>query len=112
LTSPFESISERIRRTHRDFYAAHAAALGLHQYDGALSDLSALSIRSRVADVEGQRASPEAVPFGSLSDDDRFDHAVLAANLKRELLDYTELRVHATNPEAMLWQIDPSPYIL
>ncbi len=112
MTSPFESISERILRSHRDFYAAHAAALGLHQYDGGLSDLSALSIRSRVADVEGQRASPEAVPFGSLSDDDRFDHAVLAANLKRELLDYTELRVHATNPEAMLWHIDPSPYIL
>lgn len=112
MDSTFKTVSERILKSYWDFYPALASSLGLHQYDGRLSNLSDSAIASRVAEATNHLASLKAIPADTLGADERFDLTILEVNLRREVLDYTELRIHEMNPEAMVWHIDPSPYIL
>ena len=88
-----------------------ASRLGLHEYDGRLPSVSARAIAARTGQVRDGLAALESIDTTALSARSYYDHRILTGNLRRELLELTELRWHETNPMEMLWHIDMSAYI-
>ena len=107
----FDATSERILSETWDHYPSMASRLGLHEYDGRLPSVSARAIAARTGQVRNGLAALESIDTTALSARSYYDHRILTGNLRRELLELTELRWHETNPMEMLWHIDMSAYI-
>ena len=107
----FDATSERILSETWDHYPSMASRLGLHEYDGRLPSVSARAIAARTGQVRDGLAALESIDTTALSARSYYDHRILTGNLRRELLELTELRWHETNPMEMLWHIDMSAYI-
>ena len=65
----------------------------------------------RISELRQGLASLENIDTSALSVRSYFDHKILSAALKKELLELTELRWHENNPLEMLWHIDMSGYV-
>ena len=107
----FDATSERILSETWEHYPSMASRLGLHEYDGRLPSVSARAIAARTGQVRNGLAALESIDTTALSARSYYDHRILTGNLRRELLELTELRWHETNPMEMLWHIDMSAYI-
>ncbi|MYC06920.1 MAG: DUF885 domain-containing protein [Chloroflexi bacterium] len=107
----FDATSDRILSETWEHYPSMASRLGLHEYDGRLPSVSARAIAARTGQVRNGLAALESIDTTALSARSYYDHRILTDNLRRELLELTELRWHETNPMEMLWHIDMSAYI-
>ncbi|MCY3637580.1 MAG: DUF885 domain-containing protein [Chloroflexi bacterium] len=107
----FDATSERILSETWEHYPSMASRLGLHEYDGRLPSVSARAIAARTGQVRNGLAALESIDTTALSARSYYDHRILTDNLRRELLELTELRWHETNPMEMMWHIDMSAYI-
>ena len=107
----FYATSERVLSETWEHYPSMASRLGLHEYDGRLPSVSARAIAARTDRVRNGLAALESIDTTALSASSYYDHRILTGNLRRELLELTELRWHETNPIEMLWHIDMSAYI-
>ena len=86
-------------------------ALGYHQYDGKMTDLSRASIaaelarlesfRLRLVDLDGKLLSPEA----------RFDCQILRGAVEREIFSFKSLKVYTQNPMTYAGALDVNIYI-
>ena len=89
-----------------------ASRLGLHEYDGRLPSISMRAMAKRAgqnqagAGIAGEHRHRRALSVRSY-----YDHRLLKAALRKELLELTELRWHEFNPMEMLWHIDLSGYV-
>ena len=107
----FEAAAENILGQAWEHYPATASRLGLHQYDGRLPSISIAAMAKRISELRQGLASLENIDTSALSVRSYFDHKILSAALKKELLELTELRWHENNPLEMLWHIDVSGYV-
>ena len=81
-------------------------ALGYHQYDGKLTDLSRASLaaelarlesfRQRLVDLDGKLLSPEA----------RFDCQILRGAVEREIFSFKGLKAYTQNPMTYAGALD------
>ncbi|MGO8697014.1 MAG: DUF885 domain-containing protein [Limisphaerales bacterium] len=86
-------------------------ALGYHQYDGKLTDLSRASLaaelarlesfRQRLVDLDGKLLSPEA----------RFDCQILRGAVEREIFSFKGLKAYTQNPMTYAGALDVNIYI-
>ena len=107
----FNSVAEKILQNTWEFYPNLASALGLHQYDGRLPDISRTALTHRQQELQKDVQTLEQVDLSALSRQNFFDHRLLVSRLKKELFDLTELKSHETNPMEMMWHIELSNYI-
>jgi hypothetical protein len=89
-----------------------AVGLGLHGYDGRVSEWSAESIEQRLAWLRSTRAALEAVPAAGLSDMARAERATLIHLLARELFPIESLRAPWRNPVFYLRQLNLDAYVV
>ena len=80
----FEYAVEDILPATWEFYPNLASGLGLHEYDGRLSDISGASLARRSRQLRDALDSLEAIDPAGLSRQDSFDHRMLTAALKRD----------------------------
>ena len=107
----FKTAVDTILRSTWETYPNLASTLGLHDYDGRLSDISPSAIARRVSELERGLDSLRSIDASALDRGDRFDHRMLTATVSKELFELTQLRSHETNPMEMLWHIELSNYI-
>jgi uncharacterized protein (DUF885 family) len=107
----FGALVEDILRSNWDFYPNQASALGLHEYDGRLSDVSKDALARRAKALEAQIESLEQVDTSRLSRQNRFDYCLLLSALRKEHFELAELRVYELNPIQTLWHVELSHYI-
>lgn len=107
----FEDAAEEILQATWEQYPSTASGMGLHQYDGRLPDLTRRALAGRASEIERGIAALERIDITALSATNYYDHHILAAALRKELLELTELRWHETNPMELLWHIELSGYI-
>jgi uncharacterized protein (DUF885 family) len=81
---------------------SQATAVGLHQYDDRLEDLSAAAYAKRAQTLHALQERLDALRAGKLAPEDALDAEVLDAQIKAEL---QELEVVGS------WKKDPQPYI-
>ena len=77
-------------------------AVGLHQFDDKIEDLSKPQIEARIVEVKGLLGRLTAINRAELSFDNAIDAAVLEGQMNAELLDSEALRT---------WQANPTNYI-
>ena len=107
----FESAVEEVLRATWEFYPHLVSGLGLHEYDGRLSDISGSSLARRSRELGDALDSFAAIDPAHLTRQGSFDHRMLAAALRKELFELTELKLHETNPMEMLWHVELSGYV-
>src|SRR5471032_613613 len=88
-----------------DYYSAlfafaptQGTEVGLHQFDGAIDDLSAARIAARVAALEQLLSRFGLLERGALSLDDSVDSEALQLAIRAELFDLTQIRGWERNP--------------
>lgn len=107
----FDAASERILNETWEHYPSMASRLGLHEYDGRLPSISMRAMAKRAGQIRQGLESLENIDTAALSVRSYYDHRLLKAALRKELLELTELRWHEFNPMEMLWHIDLSGYV-
>lgn len=107
----FEDAAERILQATWEQYPSTASGMGLHKYDGRLPDLTRRALAGRAREIERGIEALERIDITALSATNYYDHHILAAALRKESLELTELRWHETNPMELLWHIELSGYI-
>ena len=107
----FKDAMEQVLVTTWQHRPSLASRLGLHEYDGRLPSVSQPALARRVSELRLGLASLENIDTTALSVASYYDHRMLTAALRKELLELNELRHHETNPLEMLGNIDMSGYI-
>ena len=107
----FAATVETVLKDMWEFYPSLASGLGLHDYDGRLSDISAGAMARRVSDLKPAIESLEAIDASALETQGRFDLRILTSALRKELFELTEIKAHETNPMDMLGHIELSNYV-
>ena len=107
----FDAASERILAETWEHYPSMASRLGLHEYDGRLPSISMTAMAKRASQLRQGLELLENIDTAALSVRGYYDHRILTAALRKELLELTELRWHEFNPMEMLWHIDLSGYV-
>ena len=107
----FDAASERILAETWEHYPSMASRLGLHEYDGRLPSVSMRAMAKRASQLRQGLELLENIDTAALSVRGYYDHRILTAALRKELLELTELRWHEFNPMEMLWHIDMSGYV-
>ncbi len=80
------------------FRPSDGTAVGLHQYDGRLEDLSKERFEGRIVELKSQLGRLAAIDRPKLPFDDGIDAEVLEGQIRGELLDLDTLRAWESNP--------------
>ena len=85
--------------------------LGLHEYDGKVTDYSPASLHAelarlksfddRLGQMDGHQLSPQAF----------YDYRILRGAIKREIFSFNEMRIYSDNPMTYAGALDVSIYI-
>ena len=86
-------------------------ALGLHEYDGKISDFSRASLDAELARLKRFDQQLAAFDTKSLSSQTYFDFRVLQTAIKSELFNFDETESYAKNPMTYAGAIDVNIYI-
>jgi len=86
-------------------------ALGYHQYDGKMTDLSRASIAAELARLEACEKRLVALDGRLLSPEAHFDCQILRAAVEREILSFKGLKVYTQNPMTYAGALDVNIYI-
>lgn len=89
-----------------------ATDLGLHQYDGRLEDYSRAGVDSLVASARGFRTRLEAVDPATLSSARQLDREFVIHALDSRILQATEIKGWAKDPDSYSSGITNSAYVL
>ena len=80
------------------FTPSAGTAVGLHQYDHKLEDMSAAAFARRQTTLERQLAELQTLRRGQLDKDDSIDAEVVDGLLRAELLELAKIRSWTINP--------------
>ena len=107
----FQRLSGQILDQRWAFYPTQASKLGLHQYDGALPDLSQGAVARRLKEISHCLERLGAIDQRRLPAQERTDYTLLDLAMRKEHFDLAELRVLQTNPMRQLGYLDVTNYI-
>jgi uncharacterized protein (DUF885 family) len=86
-------------------------ALGLHRYDGRLTDYSRESIAAELARLKAAEGALNALATNRLSNAAFYDYRILRASIQREIFAFEQLKVYTRNPMTYASVLDVSVYI-
>lgn len=108
--APFSALSSEYLRSLYEYSPGTAQYLGLHEYDGKLSDPSPEARAERVRRLQEFRARLEEYDAASLSDPELLDYELIRAHIEFELYELEQLRDFEWNPLAYMFPTDVSNY--
>jgi uncharacterized protein (DUF885 family) len=86
-------------------------ALGYHQYDGKMSDLSQASLAAEQERLESFAKRLAQLDDKLLSDQARFDCQILRGAVEREIFSFAGLKIYTQNPMTYAGALDVNIYI-
>jgi uncharacterized protein (DUF885 family) len=108
----FNALEEEIVRTFFELQPEYAVFLGLHEYDGRLSDLSSAATDRWTVRARSLLERLTKVPVAELSESRRFDWLLLELLLESPLFDLHEIHELDRNPMLYVSQISLTPYMV
>lgn len=90
---------------------ATGTSLGLHDYDGKITDYSRSSLRKEHTRLQRFDRELAAIPTASLSPRNFHDYQVLRASIANELFGFDEMRGYERNPMTYAGVFDVTTYI-
>ena len=110
--SAFQELTQRLVQEFWNFYPTSGARIGRHEYDGRLPDLSPVSLRRRVEQLEQTMAFLDAAGSGGGNPDDWLSLQLLKLFFKREHFSLTELKPLENNPMRQVGYLNVGGYLL
>lgn len=107
----FALLSEEFISGYLAWRPATGTALGLHEYDGRLTDLSHASLLNEVARLKLFDQKLALLPASSLSPKSLHDYRVLRAGIANELFTFEALQSYTRNPMTYAGVLDVNIYI-
>jgi uncharacterized protein (DUF885 family) len=107
----FKKLSEEYLKGYFDWRPGYGVYLGLHEYDGKITDYSKASIAAEVARLKDYDAKLAALDSASLSIKTYYDWKMLGSSIKNELFSFEDLKVYTKNPMTYAGAVDVNIYI-
>jgi len=85
--------------------------LGLHQYDGKVTDFSQASLNAELARLKTFERRLGALATTDLSPEDSYDYRILRGAIKREIFGFEQMQIYSRNPMTYAGVLDVSIYI-
>src|SRR5499427_201700 len=107
----FEGVAEEYVKTYLAAHPLQGTALGLHEYDGKISDYSRLALDAELSRL--RRFDDRLAKFdpGKLSPRQSVDLRMLQAAVKRDLFEMQDMSVFERNPMVYARAVDVNAYI-
>lgn len=105
-----DTLQSRYLSGRTAFYPNAAAAAGLHQFDGGLTDLSVGAVEPRVAELQALALALAALPPPPFDSADYLVHQGLQAAIGEERYRFETRRVHRTDPLAFTRHLSVGAY--
>src|ERR1051326_3458796 len=86
-------------------------ALGFHEYDGKVTDLSRPSLDAELARLKSFDQRLAALDTKSISPRAAYDYHILQNSIRREIFGFQQMRVHSQNPMTYTGTLDVNIYI-
>jgi uncharacterized protein (DUF885 family) len=107
----FQRAANEYLKGHLAWRPASGMALGLHEYDGRITDLSRASLdaelrRLKQSDAKLARLSPK-----KLTPEAAFDYRLLQANIRAEIFGFEQVESFTRNPMTYAQAIDLTQYV-
>lgn len=106
----FKKLSEDYIKGYLDWRPQAGTALGFHQYDGKIFDLSKASIAKELARLKDYEAKMTAVDTTSLSEQAFMDYRILRSAIKSEIFSFEDTK-DFKNPMTYAGAFDVSIYV-
>ena len=90
---------------------AEGVSLGLHQYDGRVTDFSRRSLDGELARLKGAERKLAAIPIGKLSPRAACDYRLLQATIRKALFIFEDQKSYTHNPMTYAGVLDVNIYI-
>lgn len=107
----FDKLSEDYIKGYLDWRPQSGVALGLHEYDGKLSNLGKASMAAEITRLKEYDQKLSTIDSASLSTKKYYDLKILKASIKNELYNFEDLKVYSKNPMTYAGSIDVNIYI-
>lgn len=107
----FEKLSQDYLKGYLDWRPQSGVALGLHEYDGKITDYNKASIDAEIARLKDYDKKFSAIDSASLSTKEYYDWKLLCSNIKNELFSFEDLKVFNKNPMTYAGAIDVNIYV-
>jgi len=107
----FDSMTARYLKGYLDWRPQAAVALGLHEYDGKVSDFSKGSLDNELARLKSFDQKLNSVDTASLSQKMFFDYRILRMAVKNDISNFEDLHVYTANPMIYAGLVDVNTYL-
>ncbi len=111
LNSEFEKLADEYINEYLAWRPQQGTSLGLHQYDGKLSDLSAPSIQAEVARLKKYETILDAMDPSALNSKNNLDYKILLNSVRKELFSFEDMNSYFRNPMTYAGVLDVNIYI-
>lgn len=109
--SDFQKLSEEYLNGYLAWRPQFGVRLGLHEYDGKITDYSKASIAAEIARLNEFGKKLSAIDSASLSTKKYYDWKILSSSIKNELFYFEDLKIYEKNPMSYAGAIDVNIYI-
>jgi uncharacterized protein (DUF885 family) len=94
----FQKLSEEFLEGYISWRPQYGVFLGLHEYDGKISDFSKTSIDAELSRLKVFEKKFTQIDTGTLSSNMMFDHRIFLNAIRNEILNFEDLQVFKYNP--------------
>lgn len=107
----FQKLADEYLAGHLAWRPAMGMALGLHQYDGRITDLSRVSLDAELRRLKEYDAKLAGVNAAKLGARTAFDHRLLQSNIRAEIFAFEQINPRRRNPMTYAEAIDLTQYV-
>jgi len=94
----FKDYSEKFFKEYLKYSPTHAVTLGLHEYDGKMSDTSLSGIKKERLLFESLYNELLEIKYEYLTQENMFDYDLIKWSLESDFFDYDEIQAYKRNP--------------
>src|SRR6266576_401413 len=99
VSEPLPHFVEDLLGYLHEAHPTHATLDGVHTHDDLLEDLSRQGIESNTHALSGYLRRLEEISLAGLTEMERLDHRMIAANLRARMLEFEQVRTWEKNPQ-------------
>lgn len=90
----FQKLSEEYLKGYLAWRPQMGVALGLHEYDGKITDFSKTSIDAEIARLKDYDKKLSEIDSATLTTKEYYDWKMLRSNVKNELFSFEDLKIY------------------
>lgn len=96
--SAFQKLSEEFLEGYISWRPQYGVFLGLHEYDGKITDFSKTSIDAELSQLKAFEKKFTQIDTGTLSSNMKFDQRIFLNTIRNEILNFEDIQVFKYNP--------------